>query len=70
MMSRYCDSNKEKVDSKMAATNTNYGLIIFDSNSETFKEENTPLLRFPLDGLSRTGNLRHITISSAKTWIP
>ena len=41
MMSRYCGSDKEKVNSKMAATNNDYGLINFDSNSATFKEEKT-----------------------------
>ena len=39
MMSRYCTSDKEKVNSKMEATNNNYGLINLDSNSEIFEEE-------------------------------
>ena len=39
MMSRYCTSDKEKVNSKMEETNNNYGLINLDSNSEIFEEE-------------------------------
>ena len=41
MMVKYCDANEGKVKSKMAATNTNFGLVIIDSNSETFEEEKT-----------------------------